>query len=162
MKIETNKVVTIDYTLKNAAGQIIDSSEGDEPLAYLHGNGNLVPGLEKALEGLSAGDAIQVVVPPAEGYGERDEAKVGEAPLSAFEDVGEIKPGMQFEAEGPEGSEMVTVISVADDVITLDGNHPLAGETLHFDVTVREIREATEEELEHGHAHGPEGHGHDH
>ena len=162
MKIETNKVVTIDYTLKNDDQQIIDTSEGDEPLAYLHGHGNLVPGLEKALEGKTIGDSVQVVIPPEEAYGERDEDKVGEAPASAFAEVGEVKPGMQFEAEGPEGSEMVTVVSVDGDTITLDGNHPLAGETLHFDVTVREIRDATEEELEHGHAHGPDGHGHHH
>ncbi len=162
MKIETNKVVTIDYTLKNAGQEIIDTTEGDEPLAYLHGMGNLVPGLEKALEGKAAGDSLQVVIPPAEGYGERDEAKVGKAPLSEFAEVGEVTPGMQFEAEGPDGSDMVTVISVEGDTITLDANHPLAGETLHFDVTVRTIRDATDEELEHGHAHGPEGHGHDH
>ena len=160
MKIETNKVVTIDYTLKNDAQEILDSSDGDEPLAYLHGNGNLVPGLERALEGKSTGDSVQVVIPPADGYGERDEDKVGEAPLAAFSEVGEVKPGMQFEAESPEGSELVTVISVNGDTITLDGNHPLAGETLHFDVKIRDIRDATEEELEHGHAHGPDGHGH--
>jgi len=157
MKIEKNKVVSFDYTLTDSDHEVLDTSTGDSPLAYLHGNGHIVPGLEKAMEGRSAGDSFSVSLPPEEGYGIRDESKVGEAPLSAFAKVPDLAPGMQFEAQGPHGLEMVTVISIGDENVTLDGNHPLAGETLNFEVTVREVRDATAEELEHGHAHGPGG-----
>jgi FKBP-type peptidyl-prolyl cis-trans isomerase SlyD len=160
MKIEKNKVVSIDYTLTNNANETLDTSEGRAPLAYLHGNGNLVAGLEKELEGKASGDAFRVSVAPEEGYGVRDESKRVEIPRDVFSGVDEVKPGMVFQARGPSGVEMVTVIAVADDKVTIDGNHPLAGETLNFAVTVRDIREATEEELQHGHVHGPGGHQH--
>lgn len=157
MKIEKDKVVSIDYTLTDAESEVIDSSEGGAPLAYLHGNGNLVPGLEKALEGKTTGDSVQVSIPPEEGYGLRDERKMGEVPRSAFAGVPDVQPGMQFQARGPNGTELVTVVAVGNDTVVVDGNHPLAGETLNFDVTVRDVRDATAQELEHGHAHGAGG-----
>jgi FKBP-type peptidyl-prolyl cis-trans isomerase SlyD len=157
MKVEKNKVVVFDYTLTDEDNEVLDTSDGDEPLAYLHGNGHIVPGLERAMEGRASGDSFSVSVPPEEGYGVRDESKVGEAPRSAFEKIGDLQPGMQFQAKGPHGVETVTVISVSDENVLLDANHPLAGETLNFAITVREIREATADELAHGHAHGPGG-----
>ena len=161
MKIEKNKVVSIDYKLTNNKNEIIDTSEGREPLAYLHGNGNLIPGLEKALEGKAGGDTLKVSIPPEEGYGVRDDSKRTEIPRNVFKDVDEVKPGMQFQARGPQGGvELLTVVSVADDKVTIDANHPLAGETLNFDVTVREVREPSAEELAHGHVHSPGGHHH--
>lgn len=160
MQISENKVVSIHYTLKNDAGEVLDTSSGHEPLAYLHGSGNIVPGLEKALEGKQAGDSVSVSVTPEEGYGPRHDGLVQEVPRAAFEGVDEIEPDMQFHAEGPAGPLVLTVTKVEGDTITVDGNHPLAGETLHFAVEVTEVRDATEEELEHGHVHGPDGHHH--
>ena len=160
MKIEKNKVVSIDYKLTGADGTVIDSSEGREPLAYLHGNGNIVTGLEEALDGKAAGDALTVSVPPEKGYGVRDESKIVEVPREQLKGADEIRPGMQFQAQTPEGNQILTVAKVADASVTLDANHPLAGATLNFDVTVREVRAATEEEVSHGHVHGPGGHHH--
>ena len=160
MQISQDMVVSIHYTLKNDAGDVLDTSSGRDPLAYLHGNNNIIPGLEKALEGKAAGDSVQVSVEPGEGYGERQEGLVQDVPREAFQGIDDIKPGMQFQAQGPQGPVLVTVTSVADETVTVDGNHPLAGETLHFDVEVAEVREATDEEMEHGHVHGPGGHEH--
>lgn len=160
MQISPNKVVSIHYTLKNDAGQVLDSSEGREPLSYLQGAGNIVPGLEKALEGKSAGEKVDVKVAPEEGYGPRHDGLVQDVPRDAFQGVDEVKPGMQFHAQGPSGPLVVTVIESDAETIKVDGNHPLAGETLHFDVEVTDVREATEEEMEHGHVHGPDGHEH--
>jgi FKBP-type peptidyl-prolyl cis-trans isomerase SlyD len=160
MKIEKDKVVSIDYTLTDSESEVIDSSEGGAPLSYLHGNGNLVPGLEKALEGKTTGESLKVSIPPEEGYGARDDQKMGEIPRSAFTGAPDVQPGMQFQARGPQGTQTVTVVAVENDTVIVDGNHPLAGETLNFDVTVREIRDATAEELQHGHAHGAGGHHH--
>jgi len=160
MKIEKNKVVSIDYKLTSDDGQVIDSSEGRSPLAYLHGNGNIVAGLEEALEGKATGDAVNVSVPPEKGYGLRDEAKLVEVSKDKLKGAAEIKPGMQFQAQTPNGQQVFTVSKVAESSVTLDANHPLAGTTLNFDVTVREVREATAEEVSHGHVHGPGGHAH--
>jgi len=160
MKIEKNKVVSIDYKLTGDDGQVIDSSEGRSPLAYLHGNGNIVAGLEEALEGKATGDAVNVSVPPEKGYGMRDEAKLVEVSKDKLKGAAEIKPGMQFQAQTPDGQQVFTVSKVAESSVTLDANHPLAGATLNFDVTVREVREATAEEVSHGHVHGPGGHAH--
>ena len=161
MLIGSEKVVLIHYTLTDDSGQVLDSSSGRDPLAYLHGKGNIIPGLEKALEGKQAGDKLNVAVQPAEGYGERDERLVQDVPREAFENVDEVNPGMQFQAQNEQGqARVVTVTKVADDLITIDANHPLAGANLNFDVEVTEVREPTAEELEHGHVHGPGGHNH--
>lgn len=161
MQVAKNTVVTIDYTLTDPQGKVIDSSEGKQPLPYLHGAGNIIPGLETKLEGKAAGDALKVVVDPKDGYGVRDERMVQVVPATAFQGVGQVQPGMQFRAQGPQGQmQVVTVTKVEGDNVTVDGNHPLAGVTLTFDVTVRSVRPATPEELEHGHVHGPDGHHH--
>jgi len=155
MQIAANTVVTIDYTLTNDNGDILDRSQ-DSQFAYLHGASNIIPGLENALEGKSAGDEISVSVHPKDGYGERDEAMLQVISRDMFGPEQEIETGMQFHAQSPEGDTMViTVTSVENDDITVDGNHPLAGVNLNFAVTVVEIREASQEEIEHGHAHGP-------
>lgn len=154
MQIEDGKVVHIHYTLKNDDGELIDKSATDSPLGYLHGHGNLIPGLEGALTGLSPGDTRSVQVAPSDGYGERSEALVQDVPIGAFQGVESIEPGMRFQAETDSGPHPVVVVEVADDVVTVDGNHPLAGETLHFDVEVERVREATAEEIDHGHVHG--------
>jgi FKBP-type peptidyl-prolyl cis-trans isomerase SlyD len=160
MQIARDKVVAIDYTLSDAQGGVIDSSKGQEPLHYLHGSGNIIPGLEKALEGKSAGDTIKVTVPPEQGYGVHDPLLVQDVPRAAFGKA-KVEEGMQFRAEGKNaGSRMVTVVNVQPDSVRIDANHPLAGKTLHFDVKVVAVREATKEELSHGHVHGPGGHHH--
>ena len=158
MKITQDSVVTIDYRLTNDAGDVIDSSENHGPLAYLHGHGNIIPGLEQALEGRSAGDTLKVDVEPAQGYGELNPALTQTLPSSMFGGVDQIAVGMQFHAQTDHGIEVVTVTAVEGDQVTIDGNHPLAGQNLHFDVTVREVRAAEAEELAHGHVHGEHGH----
>ncbi|MDX8401390.1 MAG: peptidylprolyl isomerase [Mariprofundaceae bacterium] len=160
MKITQNKVVSFDYRLTNDAGEVLDSSEGHGPLTYLHGASNIIPGLERELEGREAGDAMQVTVEAADAYGERNPDLMQAVPASMFEGVEKVEVGMQFQAQTPTGPQIVTVAKVEGDQVTVDGNHPLAGERLHFDVTVREVRDATPEEIEHGHVHGPEGHAH--
>ncbi len=160
MKIGNNKVVSFDYRLSNDAGETLDSSEGHGPLTYLHGANNIIPGLERELEGKAAGDSLQVTVEPADAYGERDPELMQVVPAAAFEGVEKIEVGMQFQAQTPSGVQIVRIAKVEGDEVTVDGNHPLAGERLHFDVTIREVRDASAEEIEHGHVHGPEGHAH--
>ncbi|MEW6766338.1 MAG: peptidylprolyl isomerase [Pseudomonadota bacterium] len=160
MQISQDSVVTLDYRLTNDAGEVIDSSEGHGPLAYLHGHGNIIPGLEQALEGRATGDSFQVSIEPAMAYGEKNPALTQTLPSSMFGGVEQIAVGMQFHAQTDHGIEVVTVTAVEGDQVTIDGNHPLAGQTLHFDVTVREVREAQAEEIEHGHVHGEHGHHH--
>jgi len=163
MQIAAHKVVTIDYTLTDDAGQVIDSSKGGEPLAYIQGIGNIIPGLEAALEGKKAGDSLQVSIAPAEGYGERDDSLKQAVPRQMFETPEEIQVGMQFHTMTEDGNVMVvTVVEASTETVTVDANHPLAGQNLNFDVTVKDVREATSEELEHGHVHGAGGHHHDH
>lgn len=162
MLIGHNKVVRIDYTLTTDTHEIIDSSEGGEPLAYLHGARNIIPGLEAALEGRKAGESLNVRIEPADAYGERDDRMVQMVPREMFEDSAEIQVGMQFHSADPEGNvTVVTVTHTTDDTVTVDANHPLAGVPLTFAVTVVEVRDATAEELEHGHVHGAGGHHHD-
>lgn len=162
MQITKEKVVGIHYTLKNNAGEVIDTSEGKEPLYYLHGVGSLIAGMEEGLEGKSKGDKLELTISPDKGYGHRDESAVQEVPMAAFGGA-EVKEGMQFQAAGDEGNTIVvTVVKVADDVVTVDANHPLAGEELNFKVEVVEVRDASSDEIAHGHVHGPEGHHHHH
>jgi FKBP-type peptidyl-prolyl cis-trans isomerase SlyD len=159
MQVARDAVVLIHYTLKNDGGEVLDSSEGSEPLAYLHGGGNIISGLEEALEGKVAGDHVSVSIPPEKGYGVHDQALIQRVPRRAFQG-GSIQPGMRFTAQTEHGPRQVVVTQVAGDMVTVDGNHPLAGQSLHFDVDVTEVRLATEEELAHGHVHGPGGHHH--
>jgi FKBP-type peptidyl-prolyl cis-trans isomerase SlyD len=161
MLIAQDKVVLIHYTLTDDAGKVLDSSSGGDPLAYLHGQGNIIPGLEKALEGRQAGDKLNVRVEPTEGYGVRDDALVQQVPRRAFGGASDVQPGMQFHAQTSQGhARVVTVTRIQGDMVTVDGNHPLAGEVLNFDVEVTGVRDATAEELEHGHVHGAGGHHH--
>lgn len=154
MKIESNQVVSIHYELNDDEGKTLDSSSGQAPLTYLHGNGGLIPGLEKALEGKAVGDDLEVSIPPAEAYGEFNEQLVQQVSKSAFGEVQDIQPGMQFQAQGNGGeTQNIMVVQVDGDQVTIDANHPLAGQTLHFKVQVEAIREATAEELDHGHVH---------
>lgn len=160
MQIADNTVASFHYTLTNDAGEVVDSSRGREPLTYLQGAGNIVPGLEMAMSGRRPGDTFQVKVAPEEGYGVRHEQLVQEVPRAAFQGVDEIEPGMSFQANTPQGSHSVTVTRVTPDTVTVDGNHPLAGQTLHFAIEVTEVRAATSEEIAHGHVHGADGHHH--
>lgn len=160
MQIITNAVVSIHYTLKDKNGEVIDTSDGQEPLAYLHGRGNLIPGLEKELEGKEKGAKINVTVPPEEAYGIRDEKLVRTVSRTSFEGIEDLQKGMQFQSKTENGIEVITVTNIEGDVVTIDGNHALADETLTFDVEITDIREATEEELAHGHVHGPDEHHH--
>lgn len=157
MQIANQTVVTLDYTLTDDEGNVIDRSE-DGTFSYLHGASNIIPGLEQALDGKAAGDSLKVSIAAADGYGEHDETKTVVVPMSMFPEDSEVEVGMQFQAQGPEGeSLMVTVTRVEGDSVTVDGNHPLAGVQLNFEVSVVGVREATAEEIAHGHVHGPGG-----
>jgi FKBP-type peptidyl-prolyl cis-trans isomerase SlyD len=158
--VEKNRVVKFNYTLRDDQGTVIDSSGGRGPLSYLHGKGNIIPGLEQALSGKAAGDKLEVTVAPEQGYGARDERLVQIVAKAKFGEVAGLAPGMQVRASGPQGPRIVTVVSVDRDFVTVDGNHPLAGRTLHFSLEVAEVRKATHEEISHGHVHGPGGHHH--
>ncbi len=160
MQIAKNNVATINYRLSDDAGNVLDSSEQRDPLTYLHGAGNIIPGLETALEGKSKGDKLSVTVSPQEGFGEHNPALVQDVPRDRFEDAGQIDVGMQFQANTPEGTRVFRVVDVQQGTVRVDGNHELAGETLHFEVEVVDVRDATTEELQHGHAHGAGGHHH--
>jgi len=161
MTIENNKVVTLEFTVKNAdTNEVIESSEGGDPLLYLHGHSNLVPGLEKELAGKQVGDKYDVTVSPEEGYGVRDESLVQEVPKEAFQGVDNIQVGMAFTADGPQGPVVVEVTKIEGETVTIDANHPLADVTLGFSGEIKDIREASKEELDHGHVHGPGGHHH--
>lgn len=160
MQIAERSVASFHYTLTDDQGQVLDSSEGREPLTYLHGTGQIVPGLEKAMEGRQAGDQFKVDVAPEEGYGVHHAELMQEVPRDAFQGVDDIQPGMQFQGRGPQGVINVTVTKVDADKVYIDGNHPLAGKALHFAIEVTEVRDASEEEIEHGHVHGEGGHHH--
>jgi FKBP-type peptidyl-prolyl cis-trans isomerase SlyD len=147
MVIGKDSVVSIHYTLKDETGEVLDTSDGREPLDYVHGAGQIIPGLESELEGKKSGDDFSVVIEPEQGYGDRDESLVHEVPKTEFDTPDEIEVGMQFRV-GAEGGNLIMVVAgVNDDSVILDGNHPLAGVTLNFDVNVAGVREATEEEL---------------
>lgn len=159
MRIANNTVVSLSYVLKDNDGNLLDQSGEDAPFSYLHGAGNIIPGLENQLTGKQAGDSLKVEVAPEDGYGVRDSELVRSVPRSLF-DTDQIQPGMQFTAHSEHGHRLVTVVGVDGDNVTLDENHPLAGVTLHFDVKVLDVRSASNEEIDHGHVHGPDGHHH--
>lgn len=160
--VAKDTVVTLHYTLTDKGGEVLDSSQGADPLVYLHGYSQIVPGLENALVGKAAGSSFKVTVDPAEGYGERNDQMVITLPRSQGNLPPDIEVGFVVELVSPEGEEIpARVVNLTDDEITLDANHPLAGETLFFDIELTGVRSATKEELEHGHVHGPGGH-HDH
>lgn len=160
MNIAKNNVVSIHYTLTNDSGETLDSSAGRSPLAYIQGIGQLIPGLESALEGKTTGHKAKVKIAPKDAYGERNDAMIQSVSKSQIEGTSEIQIGMQFETEGPQGPMLLTVVEVKGDEVVLDGNHPLAGVTLNFDVEVVGVRAATKEEIDHGHVHGEGGHHH--
>lgn len=154
MNVADNMAVSIHYTLTNDDGQVLDSSIGDEALVYLHGGGNIISGLEKALHGKVAGDKFNVRIAPEDAYGELMEEMIQVISRDMFEGIDNIEVGMQFHADVSSGTGVVTVVNIEDDDITIDGNHPLAGLALTFDVEVIDVRAATEEEAAHGHIHG--------
>jgi FKBP-type peptidyl-prolyl cis-trans isomerase SlyD len=160
MSISQDQVVSIHYTLRDDAGEIIDRSADGEPLSYLHGHGNLIPGLERELTGRKSGDRLQVKVAPAEAYGEYDRELVQRVPRRALKGIADLRVGMRLQTQTPDGPRAVTVTQLNGDMVTLDGNHPLAGKSLNFEVEVAGVRAATEEELAHGHVHGAGGHHH--
>ncbi len=160
MQIAKDSVVAIDYTLTDDTGRVLDTSKDREPLSYLHGQGHIIPGLEAALDGKSVGDELKVTIPPEQAYGIRDERMIQNVPASAFSGVPEIKAGMQFQANTPGGPRVVTVVGVEADQVKIDANHPLAGVTLNFQVKIMEVRQASADELSHGHTHGTGGHHH--
>jgi FKBP-type peptidyl-prolyl cis-trans isomerase SlyD len=150
MTIANDRVVSINYTLTNAQSQILDAT-GVEPFSYLHGHRNIIPGLERALNGKNQGDSFTIHIPAAEAYGERSEKLVTRVPLERFKGAASVQAGMQFQAETPDGDvQLVTVTAVDDDTVTIDGNHPMAGLDLNFDVSVVDVREASENELQQG------------
>ena len=154
MNIEADKVVSIDYTLKDDQGVVIDSSEGNGPLSFIYGNGNIISGLEAALEGKTSGDELSVSIEPKDGYGEYDETMIFEVPKDQFQDSSKLEEGMQVQGQTKEGQVQVfTIKSIGEEEVVLDANHPLAGYTLHFEVAVTGVRDATPEELDHGHVH---------
>ncbi len=154
MKIQANCVVSIHYRLTNEDGEELDTSAGQDPLSYLHGTNSLIPGLESALTGQAAGDKLQVTVQPDEAYGDVNPELVQTVPISAFDSPENVKAGVQFQAQGPDGQvQLITVQEVTDDGVTINANHPLAGQVLHFDVTIEAVREASAEEVAHGHVH---------
>lgn len=160
MNISDNCVASFHYTLTDSSGKVLDSSDGQEPLSYLHGASNIIPGLEEALLGKTVGDKLQVAVSAAQAYGVHNQELIQELPSSMFSGIEQIEVGMEFHAETEHGLQVVTVTKVEGDQITIDGNHPLAGVDLNFDVEITEVRPATEEEINHGHAHGAGGHHH--
>jgi FKBP-type peptidyl-prolyl cis-trans isomerase SlyD len=154
MKIGENSVVSIDYTLKGDDGTVIDTSEGREPLSFVFGIGTIIPGLEKELDGKTAGETFAVTIAPEDGYGEYDDSRMVEVPKEHIEGADGMSEGVQVQAQREDGGiEILTVASIGEKTVILDGNHPLAGKNLHFNVDVKKVREATKEEIEHGHVH---------
>jgi len=159
MLVAKNKVVVFDYRLTDEQGALIEESQNTGPFAYIHGTNSIIPGLEAALEGKQSGEALTVSVEPSKAYGERDDALVAVVPRDRFESD-HVEVGMRFQTETPHGMRVFIVTEVNDAEVTVDGNHPLAGQALTFDVNIVEVRDATAEELSHGHVHGPGGHDH--
>ena len=160
MIAEKNKIVSFHYTLKNAAGEEMESSREKDPMSYLHGANNIITGLEKAMEGHAVSDEFSVKVEPEDAYGIRNEKDVQRVPLKRLKGIGKISAGQILSLQTKKGPVQVTVLKVGRFNVDVDGNHPLAGVQLTFDVEITDIRDATEEETKHGHAHGPGGHKH--
>lgn len=156
--VTDGQVVSMEYTLR-VDGKVVDTSEGSEPLEYLHGAANIIPGLEREMDGMAVGESKTVVILPSDGYGEMDEEAFIEVPRSEFPEDMPLKPGLEMELAGPEGQPMYArVESIEGETVVLNMNHPLAGKELHFDVKVTNLRDATDEEMDHGHAHGAHHH----
>lgn len=162
MQIGKDKFVSIEYTLKNSGGKVIDTNQGEEPLGYVQGYGMIVPGLEKALEGKNSQETVSVVVTPEEGYGERDEDMIFSVDREDFEGAEELELGMTFETIIDGDEYEVTVVEINDDEVTVDANHELAGQDLHFEVKILEVRDASAEEIEEAEHECEEGCDHDH
>ena len=161
MAIKSDMVVTMHYELRDSEGEVLDSSNGQDPLVYLHGANNIIVGLEEQLEGKAVGDKIEAQVSPEKGYGMPVEALIQQVPTAAFgSDIEQIQVGMRFQAETEQGPVPVVVTAVEGDTVTVDGNHPLAGKELFFECSIVDIRDASQEEIDHGHVHGPGGHHH--
>jgi FKBP-type peptidyl-prolyl cis-trans isomerase SlyD len=160
MQVARDTVVVMHYTLTNDAGEVLDSSVGGDPLAYLQGGDTVIAGLQAALLGKSAGDKLVVSLPAEQAYGAHDTRLVQHVPKRSFQGVGDLRPGMRFTTQTQQGPRGVLVTRVSGDMVTIDGNHPLAGQALHFDVEITEVRAASTDELRHGHVHGPGGHHH--
>ena len=160
MQIAERTVASFHYTLTNDAGEVLDSSQGGQPLVYLHGVGNIVPGLEQAMTGRTVGDRFEVKVAPEDGYGLPNDFMIQVVPRAAFQGVDELEVGMQFQAQTPQGPMSVVVAKIEGDEVTVDGNHPLAGQNLNFAIEITDVRDASLEEVMHGHVHGAGGHHH--
>jgi len=160
VKISKHRVAILDYTLTGEDGQVIDESH-DGSFSYLHGAGNIIPGLEKALDGRKSGESLRVVIEAADAYGERDPARIQRVPRDRFPPAADLQAGMRFQAQSQEGHPQVVMLTAIEgpDII-VDANHPLAGRRLHFDVTILSVRSAKKEEITHRHVHGPGGHHH--
>jgi len=154
MTVKKDKVVEMHYTIKNDAGEVIDTSKGQDPMPFLQGHANIVPGLEKAIEGMKKGDSCDVSVEAKEAYGEYHDEGVQKIPMAAMQDIPDLKVGMELQSQDEQGNQFIVMVrEITDDTVTVDANHPLAGETLHFNVSIEGVRDATKEELEHGHVH---------
>lgn len=160
MQIAERCVVSMHYTLTNDRGEVLDSSLGKQPMVFLQGGGNIIAGLEAALMGKTKGEKLDVKLAPKDAYGERDARMVQEVPRRAFQGVKDIKVGMRFQSDGPQGPASIVVTRLVGDMVTVDGNHPLAGQNLNFSVEITDVREASAEEIAHGHVHGTGGHHH--
>ncbi|WP_348675374.1 peptidylprolyl isomerase [uncultured Abyssibacter sp.] len=159
MQIAENTVASFHYILKTPEGEVLESSREAEPMAYLHGTGGIIAGLEEEMAGKAAGDRFEATIPPEKAYGPHDPARVQQVPLEAFQGVDKVEPGMMFRASTEQGDIPVRIAAVEGDTVTVDANHQMAGQTLVFDIEITEVREATPQEMQHGHAHAD---GHDH
>ena len=157
MNIADKKVVSFHYTVSNAAGEQVESSRERDPMSYLHGSGNIIPGLEKAMEGKAAGEQFELTIEPADAYGERDESGLQRVPAKHFKGAGRLEPGQVVTLQTRNGPMQATVVKVGRFNVDIDRNHPLAGQSLTFDVEITDVRDATEEEISHGHVHGAGG-----
>jgi FKBP-type peptidyl-prolyl cis-trans isomerase SlyD len=154
MTVKKDAVVEMHYTLKNDAGDVIDSSQGKEPMPFIQGHGNIIPGLESALEGMKIGESCDISVKPEEGYGAYHDEGVQDIPMDALQGIDNLEVGMELQSQDEQGNPFIVHIkSINEDSVTVDANHPLAGQILHFSVSIENVREATKDELDHGHVH---------